>query len=59
MHTSGISSLQTSMGNPRLSADEVSTLHSSTATDRKAIKWAQDTVMLEGHFAKENQGPRL
>lgn len=44
------------MGSPRLAADRVSTLHSSTATGRKAIKWAQDTVMLEGHFVKKTRG---
>lgn len=57
IHTPGISSLQTSMGSPRLSANGESQLFRiAQQLTGKTIKWGLDTVMLEGHFAKGKLG---
>ena len=49
-HTS-VSSLQTRMGSPRLSADGESQLFTTAQQlTGKSIKWVQDTVMLKGHL---------
>lgn len=57
IHTPAVSGLQTSMGSPRLSADGESQLFTTAQLlAGKTIKWARDTVMLEGHFAKGKLG---
>lgn len=57
IHASGIASLQESMGSPRLSSDGESQLFTTARqVTGKTVKWVQDTVMLEGHFAKGKLG---